>query len=445
MAKLVAIGAGHGGYGVTPGKRTPDGEYEWDFNNKVVVAAIAKLKANGVKVIRLDDPTGRTDVPLKTRTDKANAAGADVYVSVHHNANTGRWGSWTGTETFTYLGSNPGSEKLAREVQPRIVKAYGLRDRGMKKENFHVVRESNMPAILTEGGYMDSTIDIKKMRDDNVLKAAGEAIAEGVLAYFGLSSSKAPVYATEKENKPAAKPSGKGKQDTNSITEYLKSIGVDASFSHREKLAKQYGISGYKGTASQNLELLDKMRSGAKPASRPSSKGDMKTNSITEYLQSIGVNSSFSNREKLAKQYGISGYKGTASQNLDLLNKMRKGAAPAPAKKGDMKTNSITEYLQSIGVNSSFSNREKLAKQYGISGYKGTASQNTTLLNKMRGGSAPAAKRGDQKTNSLVDYLKSINVSSSFSNREKLAKQYGVKGYKGTAAQNVELLNKMRG
>ncbi|MEH7116916.1 LysM peptidoglycan-binding domain-containing protein [Neobacillus vireti] len=55
------------------------------------------------------------------------------------------------------------------------------------------------------------------------------------------------------------------------------------------------------------------------------------------------------------------------------------------------------------------------------------------------------APKGDQKTNSLVDYLKSINVDSSFSNRQKLAQKYGVANYKGTAEQNSQLLVKMRG
>lgn len=53
--------------------------------------------------------------------------------------------------------------------------------------------------------------------------------------------------------------------------------------------------------------------------------------------------------------------------------------------KGDMETNSIVDYLKSIGVDSSFSNRKKLAAQHGISGYSGTPSQNTLLLKKMRG------------------------------------------------------------
>ena len=182
----VVLDAGHGGFGVTPGKRTPDGEYEWDFNNKVVKAAQAFLEKNGLKVLRVDDPTGKTDVPLSTRTKKANASGAKVFASYHHNANTGKWGTWTGTETFTYLGKWPDAEKLAKLVQDRLVEVYGLKDRGLKKADFHVVRETSMPAILAEGGYMDSTIDIKKLRDDALLKRAGEALALAIMDYLGV-------------------------------------------------------------------------------------------------------------------------------------------------------------------------------------------------------------------------------------------------------------------
>ncbi|PAD39831.1 N-acetylmuramoyl-L-alanine amidase [Terribacillus sp. 7520-G] len=203
----VAVDAGHGGFGVTPGKRTPDGEYEWDFNNKVAKACVSKLKANGVEVIRTDDPTGKTDVGLTSRTNKANNAKADVMISFHHNANKGIWGTHTGTETFTYIGNWPDAERLAREVQNRIVKAYGLRDRGLKKANFAIVRQSEMPAILVEGGYMDSTIDIKKLRNDAVLEAAGIAAAEGILAYLGTSSSKGASKPTSKPAQESPAPS----------------------------------------------------------------------------------------------------------------------------------------------------------------------------------------------------------------------------------------------
>ncbi len=62
-----------------------------------------------------------------------------------------------------------------------------------------MLRETNMPSILIEGGFMDSTIDIKKMRDDKVLDAAGKAVALGLAEHFKLKKKPAP--------KP--KPSGK--------------------------------------------------------------------------------------------------------------------------------------------------------------------------------------------------------------------------------------------
>lgn len=183
MAKI-AIGAGHGYH--TLGKRSPAGEREWSFNNKVVTAAIKYLgDYKNASVVRLDDPTGNTDVSLSTRTNKANNANADILVSYHHNANTGQWGSWTGTETYHYPGSSSGNA-LARAIHPSIVGAMGLRDRGIKTANFHMLRESRMPAILVEGGFMDSTIDIQKMRNNTVMDLTGKALADVIASYFGL-------------------------------------------------------------------------------------------------------------------------------------------------------------------------------------------------------------------------------------------------------------------
>ncbi len=57
----------------------------------------------------------------------------------------------------------------------------------------------------------------------------------------------------------------------------------------------------------------------------------------------------------------------------------------------------------------------------------------------------PSKPKGDQKTNSIVDYLKSIKADSSFANRKKLATKHGIKNYSGTPAQNTQLLKKLRG
>ncbi|MEK3756721.1 N-acetylmuramoyl-L-alanine amidase [Bacillus sp. FSL K6-6483] len=224
MAKI-AICAGHGGSNSTPGKRTPDGEYEWNFNDKVVRAAIAVLKASGHQVLRTDDASGKTDIGLTTRVNAANNWGADVYVSVHHNALSTKWFNGSGgVETYTYTGAQPKSERLAKEVHKRIVSAMGLRDRGLKKANFYIVKNTKMPAILTEGGFMDSKVDIVAMRDDNKLKAQGEAIAAGIIAYLG-GKVKLPDEPKDATPKPEPKPKPKGDSYVRSIQQWVVDYG----------------------------------------------------------------------------------------------------------------------------------------------------------------------------------------------------------------------------
>lgn len=198
--KRIAFDAGHGLY--TYGKQDPNGIKEWQYNNKVLKACITHLLETyeDVDIIRLDDPTGKTDVPLKTRTDKANNFKADLLVSIHHNANTGKFGDWGGIETLvmTPLSANPKSHELAKKVHPKLIKAMGLRDRGIKPMNLHMLREASMPAILTEGGFMDSITDIKVMRDDKKLVEQGKAIADGVAEYLKLAKRVAVVVPKEK-------------------------------------------------------------------------------------------------------------------------------------------------------------------------------------------------------------------------------------------------------
>lgn len=102
--------------------------------------------------------------------------------------------------------------------------------------------------------------------------------------------------------------------------------------------------------------------------------------------------------------------------------------------------NSIVDYLKSIGVDSSYNNRKKLAKENGINNYTGTAEQNLKLLEILRG-----KKTSNYKGNSIVDYLKSLGIDGGFKNRKRLAKENGIKNYSGTAEQNLKLLEKLRG
>ncbi|MFL2132987.1 N-acetylmuramoyl-L-alanine amidase [Desemzia sp. FAM 23990] len=197
MVFKIAADAGHAGFGVTPGKRTPAGEYEWNFNDQNVDAFVQEMsnyQDASVKVV--SDPTGKRDVPLNERTDIANDWGADLYISFHHNANTGAWGTWTGTETYRFnkdTANASKSLKLTQTAHKAAAQAYALRDRGVKRANFAVLRNTKMPATLIEGGYMDSTIDIKVLRDNKKTASLGTKVAQAVAAEYGLKRKSGAV------------------------------------------------------------------------------------------------------------------------------------------------------------------------------------------------------------------------------------------------------------
>ena len=107
---------------------------------------------------------------------------------------------------------------------------------------------------------------------------------------------------------------------------------------------------------------------------------------------------------------------------------------------------SIVDALKQVGYDSSFKSREKLYKLAGFNDiYKGTATQNTNLLNKLRGKTTTNYYPKPNYTGlSLVDALKKINVNSSFENRNIIAIRNGITNYKGTMSQNMKLLKLLK-
>ena len=189
--------------------------------------------------------------------------------------------------------------------------------------------------------------------------------------------------------------------------------------------------------------------------------------SLVGALDAIGVDSSFDNREKIAKANGITDYTGTAIQNDSLFSLLMSGQLRRP---GSVATSyypvpnytgtSLVGALDAIGIDSSFDNREKIAKANGIIDYAGTADQNNKMLsllmsgrlicpdNTEGGGDSDGGGTGDTyypipnyTGTSLVGSLNAIGVDSSFDNREKIAAANGITDYAGTADQNNKLLN----
>lgn len=230
MAYKIAIDNGHGLK--TAGKRTPqlpDGRiiHEWEFNYPTAKKLNETLKRCGFETIMVSDT--KEDTPLSTRTERANNAKADLFVSIHYNAFKGVWGDHGGISSHYYPTSTKG-KKIAEIVQEELIKATGLRDRGAKADNFYVLRKTAMPAVLCECGFMDNLAEAKLMLNEEYQWKVAEAIAKGICEYFGVK------YVPKPAPKQEEKPSGKL---------YRVQVGAFAVKANAEKLANELKSKGY--------------------------------------------------------------------------------------------------------------------------------------------------------------------------------------------------------
>lgn len=178
----VGIDNGHGKN--TPGKRTPDDSMrEWEFNYATAKYLKEELEFNNFKTLMVSDTS--EDSPLRTRANKANGSKVDILVSIHANANTGTWGDANGIETFAFKPGTKG-DKLAKLIQEELIKATGLRDRGVKYDNLFITREMNMPSILCECGFMDNKKEAELLKSDSFRKKCAKAICMGICTYFNV-------------------------------------------------------------------------------------------------------------------------------------------------------------------------------------------------------------------------------------------------------------------
>lgn len=188
MHKLIALCDGHGME--TAGKRTPhfpDGSFmrENEFNRAVVALLDKHLQRCGFKTL-LVAPTD-LDTPLSTRIALANKAKADLYVSVHANAaGTGGWHSARGIESFHFPGSVNG-KRAAEIIHRHLIGGTVLPNRGVKSADFHVLRETTMPAVLVECAFMTNVEDAKLLLSDAYRAECAEELARGVCGYFGVT------------------------------------------------------------------------------------------------------------------------------------------------------------------------------------------------------------------------------------------------------------------
>lgn len=204
MAFKIALNAGH--YKGTLGKRClkkldKNETREWVLNDRICDKIEKKLKDyEGYQLLRIDDTTGSTDVSLSKRTTKANSWGADFYLSIHHNAgvNGGKGG---GVMAYVYTKASAQSKEWQKELYNTIIKHTGLkgnRATPITSANLHEVRETKMPAVLLECGFMDSATDVPIILTDDFADKVASACVEVIVKKGGLKKKKVETATTDK-------------------------------------------------------------------------------------------------------------------------------------------------------------------------------------------------------------------------------------------------------
>ena len=181
MAK-VYIGVGHGGSDPGAVKYL----VEKDINLKMALACRDYLAARNVetKMSREDDKT----MSVNAKCLEANAWGADLALDIHNNA-----GGGDGAEVYHSICYGEGAE-LAKNILAELEK-IGQNSRGAKVKKgsngdyFGFIRQTNMPAVITEGVFVDNINDAAQADTDEECKAFGEAIARGVLKTLDINDS----------------------------------------------------------------------------------------------------------------------------------------------------------------------------------------------------------------------------------------------------------------
>ncbi|WP_099159074.1 N-acetylmuramoyl-L-alanine amidase family protein [Virgibacillus ndiopensis] len=174
----VVIDPGHGGN--DPGSIGASGSYEKDFTLSLATKVYQLLKQiPQIDVYMTRDEDVFLSAEARVRPKFANDLGADLYISIH--ANTFTDPSVSGTETYYY---NQNSLSLANIIHKHVAEATGFRNRGVKKENYFVLKDTTMPATLLEIGYITNPKDEKMMLTDQFQESVATSIKNGVKEYL---------------------------------------------------------------------------------------------------------------------------------------------------------------------------------------------------------------------------------------------------------------------
>ena len=184
--KKICIDPSHGG--TDPGAVGQNGAKEKDIVLQIGLKLRDALQRNGIVVVMTrekDIESGK--LVIADRCKIANNAGVDYLVSIHANADSDRDDkTGYGTETWAYSKTSAGYP-LAQTVQNELIAATGLSDRGVKFNDWAILKGVKDPAVLVEMAFINNTKEEKLLTDASWQKKVAEAIAKAIVQHCGLA------------------------------------------------------------------------------------------------------------------------------------------------------------------------------------------------------------------------------------------------------------------
>lgn len=197
---LIYLDPGHGGRETGAVGRVDGRQYiEKNLNLQVSFKVRNLLLDKGYEVFM--SRTNDSFVSLQRRPEQANNLGADIFVSLHHNAMPNST-TTTGIETFYYIPERnyppldknrpyhndptriAGSKRLSEAIHGQLINQTRAYDRGVKRGAYAVVREAHMPAVLLEYGFMSTPAELRVMTQNSYQNRLAKATVDGIIRYF---------------------------------------------------------------------------------------------------------------------------------------------------------------------------------------------------------------------------------------------------------------------
>ena len=181
--RLIVIDPGHGGS--DPGAKSVNGRFEKDLNFSIGLKLNEALKAKGYNTLMTRERDEFVD--LYDRANMANDSYADIFISIHGNS-IGNNTSVKGLEVY-YCSENKTHIEdelypLAKSIYDELIKATGAKERGVKTARYVVIRETLMPSVLIETGFLSSPEEEALLYSEEYQDKIVEGIVKGVERYF---------------------------------------------------------------------------------------------------------------------------------------------------------------------------------------------------------------------------------------------------------------------